>query len=466
MSIPTVEPYRPFPEFTGWAPHAFNSDLFDRFARLLDASKAAAAPEALERAVATATRWAAVDTGAIEGLYEVDRGFTFTVALEAAAWDNIHQLKGARVKKAIHDALAGYEYVLDLVTGLREVTEVWVKELHSVLCGSQETYTVVTAVGPQEQPLPKGQYKAHPNSPRNLASGTVHSYAPVADTPGEMQRLMVQLRSPAFLAAHPVVQAAYAHYAFVCIHPFADGNGRVARALASIYLYRRPGVPLVIFADQKAQYIAALEGADAGEAAVFIQFVGDRAIDTVQMVRTDMARRAGTGVQETLRSLQSSLTSKSGLPHDEVDALAARLSELLQSTMTSELEKLQLKAPISARVGAGSGNLKQQPPGYRLVPSGARVVQIIVDSAPPASGQAMAQYGVAVGRPDNDEGTDFIVFNAQGVLLEVLTRELHPVPSASLVYRLESVAEDQLIAVVNEAVTKGQEALRQQGYTA
>jgi len=37
---------------------------------------------------------------------------------------------------------------------------------------------------------------------------------------------------------HPVVKAGIAHYQFVSIHPFMDGNGRTARALATLVLYR------------------------------------------------------------------------------------------------------------------------------------------------------------------------------------------------------------------------------------
>lgn len=74
-------------------------------------------------------------------------------------------------------------------------------------------------------------------------------------------------------------EPAYAHCAFVAVHPFADGNGRVARALASAYLYRRPGVPLVIFADQKDEYLDALEETDSGNAQRFVHFVADRLAD-------------------------------------------------------------------------------------------------------------------------------------------------------------------------------------------
>ena len=81
-----------------------------------------------------------------------------------------------------------------------------------------------------------------------------------------------------------------AHYAFVCIHPFADGNGRVSRALASVFLYRSPGIPLVIFADQKNTYIDALEAADKGKYNLFVQFIADVCTDTVGLFSSDAER--------------------------------------------------------------------------------------------------------------------------------------------------------------------------------
>ena len=36
---------------------------------------------------------------------------------------------------------------------------------------------------------------------------------------------------------HPVIKAGIAHFELVRIHPFLDGNGRVARALATLMLY-------------------------------------------------------------------------------------------------------------------------------------------------------------------------------------------------------------------------------------
>ena len=48
------------------------------------------------------------------------------------------------------------------------------------------------------------------------------------------------------------------HYALTAIHPFADGNGRLARVVASMFLIRSAGVPLLVFADQWPAYYQAL----------------------------------------------------------------------------------------------------------------------------------------------------------------------------------------------------------------
>jgi len=63
----------------------------------------------------------------------------------------------------------------------------------------------------------------------------------------------------------PEVEAAWLHHRFTQIHPFQDGNGRVARCLATLVLIRAGRFPLVVNRDQWVEYIAALEEADAGD---------------------------------------------------------------------------------------------------------------------------------------------------------------------------------------------------------
>jgi len=58
---------------------------------------------------------------------------------------------------------------------------------------------------------------------------------------------------------HPILKAGVAHYQFVSIHPFMDGNGRTARALATLILYQR-GYDLKRFYSLEEYYAEDLKG--------------------------------------------------------------------------------------------------------------------------------------------------------------------------------------------------------------
>ena len=69
----------------------------------------------------------------------------------------------------------------------------------------------------------------------------VHFEAPAAERiGGEMAAFLAWFGSAE--AIDPVLKAAVAHFWFVTIHPFEDGNGRIARAIADMALARAEGV--------------------------------------------------------------------------------------------------------------------------------------------------------------------------------------------------------------------------------
>lgn len=71
-------------------------------------------------------------------------------------------------------------------------------------------------------------------------NGKVWHIAPKAkDVPNLMKEFIVWLNSEEALHLDPVLHAAIAHYQFVTIHPFKDGNGRTSRTLATLILYLR-----------------------------------------------------------------------------------------------------------------------------------------------------------------------------------------------------------------------------------
>ena len=179
--------YKPFPSFAEWASRtSVDAARWDRYKAELE-NGLGVSDEALRRAREVVKRAAALDTGAIEGLYEVDRGFTFTVAFETAAWEVELAQKGERVRSLFEAQMHAYDYVLDLATKAEPISEAAIRTLHEVVCRAQDTYRVMTAIGPQEQELVKGRYKVLPNHVRTR-DGLDHSYAPVDVTPAEMQR--------------------------------------------------------------------------------------------------------------------------------------------------------------------------------------------------------------------------------------------------------------------------------------
>lgn len=457
-----VEPYRSFPTFEDFSSAGFESETLDRFVAVLENVKSSAGQDQLQNALNVATKWAAIDTGAIEGLYQVDRGFTFTVAAQAAAWDTIHLTIGDEAQRAIHDALTAYDYVLDMATQNQPISEAWIRDLHAVICKSQEYYSVVTDHGPQKQELPKGQYKSFPNNPFNPRRQSVHSYAPVDDTAAEMARLMDEIRADSFALAHPVLQAAYAHYAFVCIHPFADGNGRVSRAMASIFLYRSPGVPLVIFADQQGEYLDALESADSGNYGPFIGFIGERALDTVRIVTRDMRRVPQIPLDEGIQHLRRQLQGRGGLPHTEVDAMALQVVDAFAAAMDRAMEKLSIPEISLSRQWSGMTGVRNLPAAYR-VPSGSRAIQVIASSPPPGDAQLVRDFYVVVAKGSADI-PDFLVVSRDRELEDVYLREVYPTLNAALAYRFDVTAQEEITKLLTEVAQAAAEKLRKAGY--
>ena len=90
-----------------------------------------------------------------------------------------------------------------------------------------------------------GTWRDDRTAPMQVVSGPVgrervHFEAPLAGRLEEEMRLFLEwFNSEA--ATEPVLKAALAHFWFVTIHPFDDGNGRIARAIADLALARSEG---------------------------------------------------------------------------------------------------------------------------------------------------------------------------------------------------------------------------------
>lgn len=214
-----------------------------------------------------ARQWS-IETGIIEGIYKIDRGITELLVergLEASLIPHGTTDRPAEDVVAIlrdhHDALEG---LYAFVAAQRDLSISYIRELHQQLCRGQEVTVGRDAVGNRtERRLRLGDWKKQPNSPHR-PDGRVHEYCPPEHVASEMDELIRMHKEHVAAGVAPEVEAAWLHHRFTQIHPFEDGNGRVARALATLVLLRAELFPFVVDRKEKNRYIDALESADQG----------------------------------------------------------------------------------------------------------------------------------------------------------------------------------------------------------
>jgi Fic family protein len=125
----------------------------------------------------------------------------------------------------------------------RPLTQSDVRELHQLIL--------------MGDPL-SGSYKIFTNE----IAGAVHLPATPSDTPGAMSDLVCWLAQTQLA---PLWRAAVVHAWLTHIHPFHDGNGRVARLLANLVLIREGLPPLIVKASgDRGAYLDALAASDEG----------------------------------------------------------------------------------------------------------------------------------------------------------------------------------------------------------
>ncbi len=82
-----------------------------------------------------------------------------------------------------------------------------------------------------------------------------------ASVPKLMEEFIEWLKD---VKGHPVSVAIEAHYRFVSIHPFVDGNGRTARLLLNLILMQNNFPPVIIHPEDRRVYVTSLEKAQTG----------------------------------------------------------------------------------------------------------------------------------------------------------------------------------------------------------
>ena len=82
---------------------------------------------------------------------------------------------------------------------------------------------------------------------------------------------------------HPIKTATFLHHKLVEIHPFTDGNGRVARLLTNLYLMKEGYPPIVLRKEERGKYYHFLRIADEGNLGPFENFIAKSADESLTL---------------------------------------------------------------------------------------------------------------------------------------------------------------------------------------
>jgi Fic family protein len=345
----------------------------------------------------------AIETGIIEGVYTLDRGITQTLiekGIEAAliphgATNRDPELVG----RIIQDHYDTLEEMFDFVGGQRQLSTGYVKELHAALLRNQETYTAVNQFGQAfEKRLEKGKYKDAPNNP-SREDGSIDKYCPPEHVASEMDRLL-HLHDKHELSGVPVeVEAAWLHHRFAQIHPFADGNGRVARAVASLLFIKGGWFPLVVKRDDRSRYIEALEKADAEDLRPLItMFVEAQRNALIQASEVAYDVRPITSPHDAIVAARDRLLQRGKLSLREWLA-AKETADKLHQSATQRFQKVAQE--LQEEIGClGRGFAFGVGAGEAIAGANAKAVQGAGHAADFNEHNATAHLGLSTGRND------------------------------------------------------------------
>ena len=145
------------------------------------------------------------------------------------------------------------------------LTQNFIRTLHKTLL--REDYTVYRNLPGGLQTsyvIHTGQHKTRPNSVITRY-GDRFEYASPEETPSLMADLVDWYNTAEKEGKlSPVELAALFHYRYIRIHPFEDGNGRIARLMVNFILARHDYPMIVVRSRKKSEYLEALHQTDVG----------------------------------------------------------------------------------------------------------------------------------------------------------------------------------------------------------
>lgn len=189
-----------------------------------------------------------------------------------------------------------------------------------------------------------GEYKTSPNNVIT-ATGELFEFASPADVPIKMQALVKWLEDSLqdFNELNLLGLLAKLHHDFVLIHPFDDGNGRVARMLVNYVLMRLGYPPIIVPTERKKDYLTALRLADAGDITELENFLGTCVIRSLELgvkaAKDESLEEPGDVEKELAIFIKNQMSNpKRALPRS-----AAVIKEIYDNSLSQLIDHVRTK---------------------------------------------------------------------------------------------------------------------------
>lgn len=293
-----------------------------------------------------AREWA-IETGLIEWAYQFDRG-TAESLIERGIVASLIPRGAGPLPEVAASRIRGHEAALHFLFSM--VENEWpldtsrIEQLQVLLTPTQRPAGGRDSLGRRvEIPPEPGVYREQSDNPARRG-GRLHEYCPPEQVASELDRLVELHRRHREVA--PEVEAAWLHHCVTRIQPFRNGNGRVARALATLVLIEAGRFPLVVRSSGRNEYLDALGPADGGDLRPLVEFFA--AIQRREFVRALGLSRTLDGavsVAAWIRARKHELRQGSGAAPREWETVRDRAGSLRR---VAERRLLVVKAALEA----------------------------------------------------------------------------------------------------------------------
>jgi Fic family protein len=200
----------------------------------------------------------------------------------------------------------------------------------------------------------RGRYKDRQNYVKNEKGIVVYTPPSPKATPGLMKELIGWLNSKEAGELHSVMVCAIVHHRLVSIHPFSDGNGRLARLLGTWILYKRGYDIRHIFSlddhfakDRKFYYEKIEQARELdGILTYWIEYVAEGVIGTLKRVKArieELMVSSGPEIllsprqEELIRLLRDSGSLSTGKIIEAMKITRARVNQIIQPLVKARI---------------------------------------------------------------------------------------------------------------------------------